>query len=598
RRRPPHDPLTMILAAACSLLAAVPQVQSTYQYPTVPEFDLRPCDPEVNSWDPLLAPHPAGGFWLSYGAGDLTDIWVPDSVRVQRIEASGALGYAVGDAVVVHPSFPLATGDRDVGATLGGALWLVYTRAWGGSILSYFARVEADGSLAFEPFRLWPQSGTHYHQLVALPDESAVVAFNVWNSVRLRRYAPDGNPLWDEDVVIQMPTQQFAQTAELLPSKGSTFVMSYIVDYDNAGPRVLYAQRFRPDGSPVWADGPVLVSGVGLDAEYDKRPAALPDGNGGFLTVFTTDPDKASWLQGVDSDGLLRYSDGAVKLYDYSTSEALRTRLAFDPDEDSAFVVFATLEPGESQYALRLQEVDADGSRVHGPFGVKLDLPTLHKLGGVRAAVQGQTLRIVWDSEVDGEDRVLGAVVDLETLATGGPFDISTAPGASYKFVVQACLGAFGEFVTLWREGQATQNQNNVSVSLKCWTVNGELGPPAGAMPVDAEANALPLAGAIGPIGSSASFELDLQTIGHAQAVLFASLDAAESPVAGQTLLVDLAAPELFGFPYATGPFAAWQVPLPNDVGLIGLRLRVQAAAFDPQLPLALSDGLDVYLGL
>ena len=54
----------------------------------------------------------------------------------------------------------------------------------------------------------------------------------------------------------------------------------------------------------------------------------------------------------------------------------------------------------------------------------------------------------------------------------------------------------------------------------------------------------------------------------------------------------------LLGFTPLSGPSAEWSLPLPANPALVGLVLRAQGAGLDAALPLALSNGLDLYLGL
>lgn len=102
-------------------------------------------------------------------------------------------------------------------------------------------------------------------------------------------------------------------------------------------------------------------------------------------------------------------------------------------------------------------------------------------------------------------------------------------------------------------------------------------------------------------IGTTYSLEVDLAgTTSHT----FAAIAGYSSPLTlvlggGQVLLVNpMSSGELLGMPAQPGPVAQFSVPIPLDPTLVGFELSSQAIHFGGVVPYALSNALDIEVGL
>jgi len=103
-------------------------------------------------------------------------------------------------------------------------------------------------------------------------------------------------------------------------------------------------------------------------------------------------------------------------------------------------------------------------------------------------------------------------------------------------------------------------------------------------------------------IGQTWTPSVDLgATTGHANAILLGYSSPLTYELGGlQVLLVNALDPAAFVFqlPAMPGPVATWSVAIPNDMSLVGLTVYTQAVHVGAAGPFALSNALDLLIGL
>ncbi|MEW6074603.1 MAG: FG-GAP repeat protein [Planctomycetota bacterium] len=98
-------------------------------------------------------------------------------------------------------------------------------------------------------------------------------------------------------------------------------------------------------------------------------------------------------------------------------------------------------------------------------------------------------------------------------------------------------------------------------------------------------------------IGDTVAATVDLSTTGHSLALLFGTGGPAEIPLAGGQVLLCAMGEILLLTPPAAGPQAFFELAIPDDPRLFGVRLSTQALHFGGIAPFALSNAQDLRLG-
>lgn len=99
-------------------------------------------------------------------------------------------------------------------------------------------------------------------------------------------------------------------------------------------------------------------------------------------------------------------------------------------------------------------------------------------------------------------------------------------------------------------------------------------------------------------LGGSFNATVDVASTGHAAALLFGFSSPTTLPLPGGQTLLAFGPAEILGLPVVVGSPANFELPIPNDVSLCGFAFSTQAAHFGGVTPFALSNALDLTLGV
>jgi len=116
----------------------------------------------------------------------------------------------------------------------------------------------------------------------------------------------------------------------------------------------------------------------------------------------------------------------------------------------------------------------------------------------------------------------------------------------------------------------------------------------------NAGANPMSLSTGSPTINTNVAATVDLSTTGHSNALIFAFQDSLELDLgAGRTLLTDITHPagEVLSLGAVAGPTANFNIPIPNDAGLCGFSISLQAIHFGGVVPFELSNAQDWVVG-
>ncbi|MGA1525767.1 MAG: hypothetical protein ACO4CZ_17510, partial [Planctomycetota bacterium] len=305
---------------------------------------------------------------------------------------------------------------------------------------------------------------------------------------------------------------------------------------------------------------------------------------------------------------------------------SLSSASSFDPSivwlegRQEVLAVFNERNATQSRWGITAQKVDASGQRAFGPTGLSVvpvgaterQYPVATRCLDGLAAVCFEAL------PTPTHYRILGFHVSANGAVTTQPLDVSSTPSSKSRLVAAATPS--GVALCAWSDGR------NDSGDLYAQNLNpdGSLG--------DRIAIATPYGCGINPTGSllvtgrpavgttmtfGVTNPLGTQAAGSTAAMIYALQPAPGFPcgtpipglgMAGAgapgELLVDASAPLAAQI---NGPWSGpnqpvqFQLRTPDDPSLLGARLYVQGALFDPtpgnQLPLGLTTGTELIVG-
>jgi hypothetical protein len=154
-------------------------------------------------------------------------------------------------------------------------LWYGFGGSSGGIL--HARRFKSDGRPATDDIRVADQivSTNENLELATQDDGSFLVVFSVSGALKVRRFAPDGTLLLDEQVVRDSP---YVPQASISARSDGRFVVAWSLFSGEVSARV-----FSPDGAPL---GPVVTADTTGGPKFGPRVAMGPQGD--FVVVWLT----------------------------------------------------------------------------------------------------------------------------------------------------------------------------------------------------------------------------------------------------------------------------------------------------------------------
>lgn len=186
-----------------------------------------------------------------------------------------------------------------------------------------------------------------------------------------------------------------------------------------------------------------------------------------------------------------------------------------------------------------------------------------------------------------------GAAIQPDPTSPAGPYQLTrTAPGTTTLNASGVLLPGHYLVVLFGRaEGTTAPYAGSYSVAMALGLV-----PAATAVARQAPGNATSFTCGLPILGQTWHANVDVGSTGHAFAVVFAGMAAAQVPIGpGFTVLIGGAVQEFL--PITAGPQATYALPLPASPALAGFQLFTQAVHLGGPPTLVLSNARDLTLG-
>lgn len=338
-----------------------------------------------------ILPLSDGGFYVSWF--DNTEGGY--DVRLQRLDVDGRRLWAPEGLLVADRSFSWTTDygfavDADDHAVLSFQCCVQDAADEHLRVV----RVAPDGSFDWSGTGVTvsaPGTSAAVSRVAVMEDGHIVVAWMDWDgNGRAQRLDAAGQPQWsDGGIVIEGPAAGSRYIADVQPGGHGDAIVAWS-NQPSFFIRILYAQRLAAvDGSALWGQG-VRVSEAGnLQAGY--FPPFSADGKGGAVFAWY-DQDGQTFtvrVQHLDAGGTRLYGDNGVLAATDGGRDHLTPASAYDPATGDTYVAWVVNQNVnlQSLHSLRVQRIDAAGQRRWGDNGIELVPPAIATTG-VNALVQ------------------------------------------------------------------------------------------------------------------------------------------------------------------------------------------------------------------
>lgn len=377
-------PLACTLAAAIALLLAHP---ASALWPTDPSVNLAIAERAGSETEPIPAPTSDGGCyvgWFDPTGGSY-------AVYLQRLDRLGVEQWPHNGILISDHAQDSALYGWDLTVDGEDNAILVFSDLRAGGDLDIYAyKVGPAGDLLWgaDGVTLSWTAGDEMGPTVTTTDDGDAVFTWSWfpvsgdGAIYMQRLGPTGVARYVQGGlrIAGDPGESPAFSCPA-PSLGGSVIVSWVRDIDSyASPRHLHAQRFAPDGTPVW---PAVVHVYDLTAlPMGFRPTIQPDGSGGVLSTWNAAETSLHTvrLQHVDAQGHELFGHNGVKPTTDATRNHIAPTLSYHPDTGDSFVFWDERNTAQSNWGLWGQRLSITGTRQWGDEGrVHIPLNTMYK---------------------------------------------------------------------------------------------------------------------------------------------------------------------------------------------------------------------------
>jgi hypothetical protein len=269
-----------------------------------------------------------------------------------------------------HPAMTWLT-DWDITADEEGCAILTFQDIRNGSNDVFAYRISFDGDF------LWGEDGIEMStgsamdvspKVTVTSAGNAVFAWQADDVVILQKISPEGEKLWGEWGITLSGTNTFSWP-QLIPVGADEVILKY---FEDSGPvwaptRHVYAQRYDPDGNPVW-DSPAVISNAGGISAWTQIFPFINDGSDGFFIAWHDDRDNNMlanmWVQHIGSNGNVLLADDGAEVTTMSERNHFYANLALPPGSGNIFVFWNEMDADQNNRGIYGQKISPSGERL------------------------------------------------------------------------------------------------------------------------------------------------------------------------------------------------------------------------------------------
>lgn len=378
-----------LAALSASLICAASATLAAWS--SDPAVNLVIADRGGEETQAKILPRADGGFYVSWF--DNTDGGY--DVRLQRLDAQGNALWVPGGIRVADRSYSSTTDYGFAVDAAGDALLSFQCCTQGaGDERIVVVKIDADGDPAWGAGGIAVSTlgeGAVVSYVATGADGSALAAWmNDAGQGRVQKLDAAGQPQWGATgVTVPGPASGLKFMADIKGAGSGDAIVAW--SNQSGSTRILRAQKFASaDGAPLWGTDGVRVSDSGnLQAGY--FPKIIPDGAGGALFAYY-DASGVAFnvrVQHVDADGSRRFgADGVLATTDTSKGH-YSPSATYDPATGFTHLIWVdgTTINQQSYDGLYAQRIDAGGVRIWADGGREL-VPMTISTNGANALSQ------------------------------------------------------------------------------------------------------------------------------------------------------------------------------------------------------------------
>ena len=548
--------LLVLLAAAATPVSA--------QWSSDPGDNLAVADAAGDQVQPKIAPTADGGCYISW----FDNIANGFDVRLQRLDVDGNEQWP-HDGILVFDRGYSSTQDYGLDVDTAGNALLAFRDDSGAFEQITAAQVSPLGVLLWGAAGVTVSNTTGFvaaPKIAGIAGGGAVVAWTQDASAVVQRLDAAGAPQWGAGVALTPGVGTYSVSD--LHGAGADVILSMVhVTGAFYAPKHLVAQKFDAAGGALWGTTPLSVFDGG-SLQFGNYPTFVPDGSGGAVFAWYDVSPLQCFAQHVLANGTEAFPHNGVAGSTNGTRVRVDPSVAYDAVSGSTLLFWTEQNSSQSQCGLSGQKFDAAGNRQWGTEGTTLIPVGAPEIRQVSTTVDGTGAFVFWTHIPSfGTDTLHGARIDAAGAFDQGPFALAST--ASVKSRLDVATGATGQVVLAWSDQRTDGGDilaQNVDPFAACsWYCGSGI-----------NANTYSVA---------AGFELGgtfQATVGisapNAGALLVGFLGAAQVPLFGGELLVDISTPESLQLApgFGASPIA-FSLPIPNDPAFTGLHVWTQA---------------------
>ncbi|MFT4647224.1 MAG: hypothetical protein ACI9X4_000434 [Glaciecola sp.] len=397
-----------------------------------------------------LATDPVGNTWVSWFDG-IGSGW---DVRLQKLDSEGREAFAHNGVNVADRGFS-STQDYGLDAFQTNA-YLAFRDDRSGSTEITAACISGAGLPTWGPNGVALTSGAGF---VAAPKVAVIwgnvfVAWTENSSVKLQKLNLAGVVQWATPLDLTPATGSYI-VADLQGSGPGVFLSIVHQTGGFTSPKHLVAQKFDPDGVPLWGATPIPIFDGG-SLQFGNYPDFTTDANGGAVfSWYSSSPSLQCLAQRVDSAGTEYWAHNGIACATTAGQLRVAPHVSYDAVGDDVYVAWKELNGSQSQSGVSAQRIDSSGGLLWGASGTALKAlggPDHNLVRIIPGGISDGALVLWSESPSFGNDQLYGAHVDAAGSIDRAQFDVASTPSGKTRLAVTTNAATYP--VIAWSDGR------------------------------------------------------------------------------------------------------------------------------------------------
>ncbi|MHC1773889.1 MAG: carboxypeptidase regulatory-like domain-containing protein [Lentimicrobium sp.] len=322
---------------------------------------------------PKIATCPNGDTYIGFFSNESGNY----DVRLQRLDSQGNELWATGGILISNNASMTWLTDWDMTADVNNHCVLTWQDIRNGNNNAYAYRISPSGSFVWGPNGIALSNNAEFNASPKVTCTSAGNAVFAWASgdvIIMQKINPAGAKQWGDNG-ITLTSSNTLSWPQLMPVGSDDVIMKYFEDSGppNAVTRHVYAQRYGPTGTPVWASPTIISDAAGISSWTQIFPF-INDGSDGFYIAWHDDRDNnqlaSVWVQHISSSGAILFAADGIEATTQAGMNHFYPYLALPPGSNDVYVFWNEMNGLQSLKGILGQKLSSTGTRQWGNSGM------------------------------------------------------------------------------------------------------------------------------------------------------------------------------------------------------------------------------------